>query len=135
MKLWTEDRDRLVQKLEKHSGEKTSSLEGLGRLWRDSHHIRGARLAESLDRARELMLSTRADRAERRAEREREWNEVLRPPSLAEMLAGRARDGMSKLDSYLNGILAGSTKSQRAQAPTDPEPAEQPHSRQQGHDR
>ena len=135
VKLWTEDRDRLVQKLEKHSGEKTSSLEGLGRLWRDSHHIRGARLAESLDRARELMLSTRADRAERRAEREREWNEVLRPPSLAEMLAGRARDGMSKLDSYLNGILAGSTKSQRAQAPTDPEPAEQPHSRQQGHDR
>jgi hypothetical protein len=48
---------------------------------------------------------------------------------------GRARDGMSKLDAYLNGILAGSTKSQRAQAPTDPEPAEQPHSRQQGHDR
>src|SRR3546814_4216550 len=76
------------------------------------------------------MLSTRADRAERRAEREREWNEILRPPSLAEMLAGRARDGMSKLDAYLNGILAGSTKDQRAHAPTAPEPAEQPHSRQ-----
>ena len=135
VKLWTEDLERLVQKLERYSGEKTSSLEGLGRLWRDSHRIRGARLAESLDWARKQMLSTRADRAERRAEREREWNEILRPPSLAEMLAGRARDGMSKLDAYLNGILAGSTKDQRAHAPTAPEPAEQPHSRQQGHDR
>src|SRR3546814_5765016 len=67
VKLWTEDLERLVQKLERYSGEKTSSLEGLGRLWRDSHRIRGARLAESLDWARKQMLRTRADRAERRA--------------------------------------------------------------------
>src|SRR3546814_7656581 len=78
VKLWTEDLERLVQKLERYSGEKTSSLEGLGRLWRDSHRIRGARLAASLDWARKQMLSTRADRAERRAEREREWNEIGR---------------------------------------------------------
>src|SRR3546814_5492052 len=56
VKLWTEDLERLVQKLERYSGEKTSSLEGLGRLWRDSHRIRGARLAESLDWARKQML-------------------------------------------------------------------------------
>src|SRR3546814_20404435 len=37
VKLWTEDLERLVQKLERYSGEKTSSHEGLGRLGRDSH--------------------------------------------------------------------------------------------------
>src|SRR3546814_4968937 len=78
VKLWTVDLERLVQKLERYSGEKTSSLEGLGWLWRDSHRIRGARLVESLDWARTQMLSTRADRVERRAEREREWNGKLR---------------------------------------------------------
>jgi ATP-dependent exoDNAse (exonuclease V) alpha subunit len=35
-KLWTEDRERLVEKLKQRSGEKTSSLQGLGRIERDS---------------------------------------------------------------------------------------------------
>ena len=35
-KLWTEDRERLAQKLSARSGEKTSALEGLGRLDRKS---------------------------------------------------------------------------------------------------
>ena len=135
VKLWTEDPERLVQKLERRSGEKTSSLEGLGRLDRDSHLYREARLGEHFARSREEMLRVRAERAEKRAERERGWDEVLRPPSFAEMLAGRARDGLSRLDSYLNGISAGSVKDQRAPPQAAPNIPEHPRPIQQGHDR
>src|SRR3546814_14397401 len=62
VKLWTEDLERLVQKLERYSGEKTSSLEGLGRLWRASHRIRGARLADSLDWARQQKIGRASGR-------------------------------------------------------------------------
>ena len=65
VKLWTEDRDRLVDKLERHSGEKTSALEGLGRLERDSHKAREERHGERWDRLREQQRSDRDERKER----------------------------------------------------------------------
>jgi hypothetical protein len=42
VKLWTESQQRLAEKLASRSGEKTSSLEGLGRIKADSHKMRGA---------------------------------------------------------------------------------------------
>lgn len=62
VKLWTEDRDRLVDKLERHSGEKTSALEGLGRLERDSHKARDERHGERWDRLRDQQRSDREQR-------------------------------------------------------------------------
>lgn len=134
VKLWTEDVERLVEKLLQHSGEKTSSLEGLGRLERDSERARSARHEERFGVARADMLRVRAERMARKAERERGWNEVFRPPSLAEMLAGRARDAAGNFDTYLRGVLAGADRggAEQAQPPAqsrDPLPASQGHDR------
>lgn len=63
VKLWTEDTERLIVRLERRSGEKTSALEGRGRLApehiagrRDTHRdrlqvLRGAMIQERLDRS------------------------------------------------------------------------------------
>jgi hypothetical protein len=130
--LWTQDSQKLAEKLLLHSGEKTSSLEGLGRLWRDGMRARNERHGERLDRAREDMLRQRADLTERRAARERDWQEVLRPTSLAERLAGRAHQVAHRLDDYLRGVLADGSQTVPDQAPTkshDPEPSRQGHDR------
>lgn len=133
VKLWTEDREKLVEKLLTHSGEKTSSLEALGRLLRDSQKVRSDRLGNKLDRAREDMVRNRAERAERRAARDRGWEEVLRPASLAERLAGRAHRAIDRFDDYLRGVLADGRAAAAEQAPAkthEPEP-----SHNKGHER
>lgn len=132
VKLWTEDPERLVQKLEQRSGEKTSALEGLDRLQRDSHQARSARHAERFERTREDMLRERAERTEKRAARERGWDDVFRPASLAERLAGRAHRSVSHLDDYLRGLLKGG--GQPAPEPT-PDKPHAPEPSRQGHDR
>lgn len=132
VKLWTEDPERLVQKLEQHSGEKTSALEGLGRLLRDSHRARSARHDGRLERAREDMLRERAERVERKAERERGWEEVFRPASFAERLASRAHRTASQVDEYLRGIV------KRGGQPAPEFSTEKPHAPEPshpGHDR
>jgi ATP-dependent exoDNAse (exonuclease V) alpha subunit len=137
VKLWTQDAEKLVEQLTERSGEKTSSLEGLGRLWRDSAKVRGERHADLLERAREDMLRNRAERAERRAMRERAHDEVFRPASLAELIAGRAHRAADRLDGFLRGLLERGNEVVREQASSrqpDSEPARQEPSRQ-GHDR
>lgn len=134
VKLWTEDIKRLTEKLSQHSGEKTASLEGLGRLNRDSHAVRSVRVSYRLDQAREDMLRARAERAERKAARERGWDEVFRPRSFAEILAGRARETAAKLDDYLRGIVS-DAGSKTADPARHPDRTQAPEPAHQGHDR
>jgi hypothetical protein len=54
VKLWTESADRLIEKLERNSGTKTSALEGLGRLAKDSVKGRAVRHGQRWDELRLL---------------------------------------------------------------------------------
>ena len=132
VKLWTEDPEHLVSKLEANSGEKTSALEGLGRLARDSHRMRSLRHSGTIERERAAMLQSRAERAQRRADQERAWAEMFRPASLAERLAGRAHRAAGQFDDYLRGLLSAGR-----QASPEPVPEQQRHHEPDrgGHDR
>lgn len=70
VKLWTEDPERLVDRLERRSGEKSSALEGLGRLSRDDlraraekHESRLAELRSQTERGRRDRQSVRPERS------------------------------------------------------------------------
>lgn len=61
-KLWTEDPGRLVDKLLRQSGEKTSAIEGLGRLSRDSVKARKERHEDRLEGLRAQQVARRLAR-------------------------------------------------------------------------
>src|SRR3546814_12854628 len=61
--LWTDNRQKLVEKLKQRTGEKTSSLQALGRIERDSVKGRSARHTERWGRLRD---EQRADREKRK---------------------------------------------------------------------
>jgi conjugative relaxase-like TrwC/TraI family protein len=65
VKLWTEDPERLVDKLDRFSGEKTSAIEGLGRMGRDSRDALARRHPETIDRLRAEQTQARQDRRDR----------------------------------------------------------------------
>ncbi len=141
VKLWTEDRDRLAEKLERHSGEKTSSLEGLGRLDRDSHKAREERHGERWDRLRDQQRTDRQERKERMRE-EREARERPQAGGLAYLLAGRAQSAAETVDRWLTNILTRSVEegraTQSAPSQSDQHSASQPapepaHSHSQDH--
>ena len=118
VKLWTEDEKRLVDKLERRSGEKTSALEGLGRLDRASIRSRGERLREPLEGLREQQRSDRAERKARMAERGR----PKRPPDgIAAYLAGRAHSLVIATDRWIASLVDPSSRSdhETAQLRTD----------------
>ncbi|WP_447953976.1 MobF family relaxase [Sphingopyxis chilensis] len=103
VKLWTEDEKRLVEKLESRSGEKTSALEGLGRLQRDNVRAFADRHANRLAQAREEQQRDRQSRRgaalERRADRNRS------PDRLGARLAEGARGIGDILDRVLQSAL------------------------------
>lgn len=115
-RLWTNDRAALVEKLEARSGEKTSSLEGLGRLERDSTQNFMARMGDRLGGLRAEQEQLRAidrDRALARALDRRE-----RPPQgAAEHLAEGARGLAEAVDRFLERILGQSQSDQDRQSP------------------
>ncbi|EQB04048.1 MULTISPECIES: MobF family relaxase [Sphingobium] len=129
VKLWTEDQKHLAEKLASRSGEKTSSLEGLGRIKADSHKIRGARHKDRHDRSREANARERDARKAEREQRERELQERAdRPLGFAETLAGRAQGAASLVDSFLRGTIE-RDRAHAAPAPDHagaPEPVHQP---------
>jgi ATP-dependent exoDNAse (exonuclease V) alpha subunit len=136
VKLWTEDRDRLADKLERFSGEKTSALEGLGRLDRDSHKEREARHGERWDRLRDQQRSDREERKER-MDAEREARNRPEPTGVANLLAGRAQSAAEAVDRWLTNILTRSLE-EGQKPPTEPArpesaPAQQ-HDGGAGHD-
>jgi hypothetical protein len=124
VKLWTQDKDKLIEKLGQASGEKTSALEGLGRLNRD----RADRLAERdpsrIGRMRQVQQQERRKHAER-ALSARQNNRAGRKGGLAAHLAKNAHGLAEALDRHLNALLdragpddrqAGQSKAQRSEA-------------------
>lgn len=146
-KLWTEDRDRLVDKLKQRSGEKTSSLQALGRVERDSVKGRASRQG---DRWNKLRDEQRAERDARKDRLRAEQEERSKPPrdSLAAYFADRAQAAAKSLDQWLATLLERArggidratdrVDGQPGQAPPTPQP-EPVHSRGDdhggGHDR
>lgn len=131
--LWTEDRERLVEKLKQRSGEKTSSLQGLGRIERDSLRGRSALYGERWDRLRD------EQRAERAARKEHLWARpeppaISQPEGLAERIAHRAQSSASFLDRWVMSLLdrnadRGDNREERfttAAPQRTPEPAQAP---------
>ena len=103
VKLWTEDEKRLVEKLESRSGEKTSALEGLGRLQRDNVRAFADRHANRLAQAR---VEQQRDRQSRRdAALERQLDRNRSPESLGDRLAEGARGIADILDRILQSAL------------------------------
>jgi conjugative relaxase-like TrwC/TraI family protein len=146
VKLWTEDAARLAEKLASRSGEKTSSLEGLGRIKADSHKLRGLRHKDRHDRSREANARERDARQAEREQRERDRREHgERPRGFAETLAGRAQEAASLVDRFLRGTIERDrAQAARAAGRADtPEPVHQPEPQPQhdhgghggGHDR
>jgi len=137
VKLWTEDRDRLVDKLERHSGEKTSALEGLGRLGRDNHKARNGRHGERWDWLRDQQRSDREDR-NARMRKAREARNRSEQTGLANLVAGRAQSAVEAVDRWLTAILTRSSSgdAEHAQnAAARPEQVVSPsHGQADGHD-
>lgn len=103
VKLWTEDEKRLVEKLESRSGEKTSALEGLGRLAKDSARAYVDHHADRLARERDEQRNLRQERRDRAIKRQLDRN---RPANgLGERLAESSRRIGDFLDRILQSAL------------------------------
>ncbi|WP_454883055.1 MobF family relaxase [Sphingomonas oryzagri] len=103
VKLWTEDRKQLAEKLTANSGEKTSALEGLGRLGRDAHGSFAGRHGDRLARGRGEQERDRQERRDRALERELDRRSSGR--GFPNQLAQRAQDVTEMLDRFLRGVI------------------------------
>jgi conjugative relaxase-like TrwC/TraI family protein len=112
VKLWTQDPEKLVEKLEQRSGEKTSGLEGLGRLERDHRDRLAARHMRHLQRLKEDQEQERHLRADRQLERQLRA-QGFRERGMADHLANRVQKAFEALDRHLQSFLRG-RESQRA---------------------
>ncbi|MBD3744818.1 MobF family relaxase [Sphingopyxis alaskensis] len=126
VKLWTEDPKRLANKLARNSGEKTSSLEGLGRLDRDNIRGRGRRHGERLDALRQQQRLDREERKERLAT-ERVIREQCEPRGIGHFLASRAHSAAATMDRWLSALVdrerGPSTQAEPTEARLQPQPA------------
>ena len=104
VKLWTEDPQRLAQKLEQRSGEKTSALEGLGRLERDTLTGLAGRHGGRLRQSREEQERLRREHRDRSIQRQLD-NRERTPSGLGERLADNARSVAEILDRFLQSVL------------------------------
>jgi conjugative relaxase-like TrwC/TraI family protein len=116
VKLWTEDEKRLVDKLERHSGEKTSSLEGLGRLDRESVRARGMRHGERLDILRDQQRLEREARRVRAADMAAQ-RALADRGGLAAHLAGRAQSVAQMMDRWLSSLSRQSSPQDHSTSP------------------
>lgn len=104
VKLWTENRERLAEKLKLRTGEKTSSLQGLGRIERDSVKGRSELHSERWDRLREEQRSEREGR--RGLLTTQDLQAELTPQGgLAGRIAQRAQTAAGFLDRWLVSLL------------------------------
>ncbi|QSR19743.1 MobF family relaxase [Novosphingobium sp. KA1] len=104
VKLWTQDRDKLAELLTVRSGEKTSALEGLGRVERDSLKGRAPRHSERWERMRQEQAADRRQRALRLAAQRGSAGQGARG-GLAAGLAERGRYAAAFLDAWLQSIF------------------------------
>ncbi|CCW16346.1 IncW plasmid conjugative relaxase protein TrwC (TraI homolog) [Sphingobium indicum BiD32] len=103
VKLWTEDEKRLVEKLEQRSGEKTSALEGMGRLQADSARAYAERHAAPLAQARDEQQASRQERRDGALVKQLDRNRA--PEGIGERLADGARGIADILDRILQSAL------------------------------
>lgn len=122
VKLWTEDPKRLVEKLSRRSGEKSSALEGLGRIDRDSVKARAERHTPRLER---LWNGQQQARAERRAAFADGAGAAL--PGLlnrlARHVANNADHMVRSFDRYFEQVLTRGREDGRGPPFARPEPA------------
>ncbi|GLK47011.1 MULTISPECIES: MobF family relaxase [Novosphingobium] len=136
VKLWTEDAKRLAEKLDRFTGEKSSSLEGLGRLDRSAISTIRDRHAASLARSRNDQEAAREFQRDR--ELERKIDRRPGAPRGAGRIAGSAKAVADMLDGLLVRIIA---KQTAERSPSRTETTTHPHGngnharRQQRHDR
>lgn len=103
-RLWTNNVEALVSKLERQSGEKTSSSEGLGRMKADRIDAFSRRQGTHLAHLKAEQERVRAERRDRALARHLDRRQ--RPPrSAGEHLAEGARSVVQVLDRFLEGIL------------------------------
>jgi len=103
-RLWTNNVEELIAKLERRSGEKTSSSEGLGRLQTDRADIFSKRREQHLASMRAEQERVRTERRDRALERQLHYRDRA-PRGAAEKLAEGARSIAQLLDSFLGNIL------------------------------
>jgi ATP-dependent exoDNAse (exonuclease V) alpha subunit len=128
VKLWTENAEKLAVKLARYSGEKTSSLEGLGRLDKDSAKALAARHPDSLRQAREDQERLRQERRDRQIERR--LDRARRGPTTpGERFAERLLPLAERMDRILQAILERAAPEVRAAGqgpPREDAPSHQP---------
>jgi len=103
-RLWTNNVKELIAKLERQSGEKTSSSEGLGRLKTDRVDAFSKRREGHLENLRAEQERDRNERRDRALERQVHYRDRS-PRGAAEHLADGARNIAQVLDRFLAGIL------------------------------
>jgi conjugative relaxase-like TrwC/TraI family protein len=104
VKLWTQDREKLAELLSLKSGEKTSALEGLGRVERDSLKPRAMRHSARWERMREEQASERDQRKLRLAAQRNSAGREGRE-GFAAGLAERGRSAAASLDAWIQSIF------------------------------
>ncbi|MBV1686472.1 relaxase domain-containing protein [Novosphingobium sp. G106] len=109
VKLWTEDEKRLAERLSSRSGEKTSALEGLGRLGRDRADALSDRHFAQIEVHRAEQHHLREDRRMRDFERSRTRSTRL---AVAQTLAGNARDIFASLERFARDVLEPAQRSE-----------------------
>ncbi|RJG52413.1 conjugative relaxase [Sphingobium terrigena] len=112
-RLWTNNVEELIAKLERRSGEKTSSSEGLGRLKTDRVDIFSKRREQHLASMRAEQERTRTERRDRALERQLHYRDRA-PRGAAEHLAEGARSIAQLLDRFLENILDSARMDARA---------------------
>ncbi|HEX7854747.1 MAG TPA: MobF family relaxase [Sphingobium sp.] len=114
VKLWTEDPANLAERLGGRSGEKSSALEGLGRLDRDGRKAMEARQPDKHRAEREEQRRERRERAVRR-------RAASRTSTISDRLGGRAAAVAASLDRYLQSwVDRGRTVESREPDPVEP---------------
>ena len=112
-RLWTNNVEELVAKLERQSGEKTSSSEGMGRLKTDRVDIFSNRREGHLASMRDEQERVRTERRDRALERQLHYRDRA-PRGAAEHLAEGARSIAQLIDSFLESILDSARMDARA---------------------
>ncbi|MBJ7440864.1 MAG: relaxase domain-containing protein [Sphingopyxis sp.] len=112
-RLWTNNVEELIAKLDRRSGEKTSSSEGLGRLKTDRVDIFSKRREGHLAGMRAEQERFRMERRDWALERQLHYHDRA-PRGAAEHLAEGARSIAQLLDSFLENILDGARMDARA---------------------
>jgi conjugative relaxase-like TrwC/TraI family protein len=120
VRLWTEDTKGLLARLNRYSGEKTSSLEALDRLDRDNRKAFADRHRAKLDQQREDQRKNRQERRDQHLERQLDERQRA-SPGLVGALADRALGVATFADRFLRFVLERGREDTRQRTAVVPE--------------